>query len=96
MASLIMLTKMESGHPVMVSMHGVKFIEDTTFEPKVAKIPEPKEGPAPATTQPVSPAPPVVAVPPVVCSMIWFHDDKTMVVKEAMSEIMRLAAISNT
>jgi hypothetical protein len=96
MASLVLLTKMESGLPVMISIPGVKFIEDTTFTPKVEKLPAPAAGTAPATTQPLSPTPPLVAPAPIVCSMVWFHDDKTLVVKESMAEINRLAAISNT
>ena len=97
MASLISLTKMESGLPVMISLAGVKFIEDTTYTPKIVeKMPAPATGTAPATTQAVSPTPPAVAPAPIVCSMIWFHDDNKMVVKESMSEIGHLASISNT
>lgn len=96
MATLIQVTKMESGLPVLVSLYGVKMIEDTTYTPKKVVAPPPAEGKAPVTTQTVTTAPPVVDVPPVVCSLIYFHDDKTLVVKESMSAIVALVAISNT
>jgi hypothetical protein len=69
-------------------------IEESTYIPHPVdpSMPAAKEGTAPATTQAVLPASAAVAVPPIVCSTVTFHDDKKLVVKETMSEILRLAA----
>jgi hypothetical protein len=87
------LTQMD-GRPVMISMYGVKMIEEITWTPEMAKgAPKASKdsAPAPVTTQAVVPPSAEIPAVPVVCSMITFHDDKTFVVKETMTAIASMS-----
>jgi len=90
MAHIVKLTQM-NGVPILIGLAGVKQIEQSTYTPKHHE-PEAIEGKAPKTTQTVIPAEKAVIEPvPVICSLITYHDDHTMVVSETLDAIQAMA-----
>lgn len=94
MIHFVPVTQMKTGTPTMVSVHGIKMIEETTYKaaPAVPVMAAGKDGKMPETTQTVQPVSAAVEAIPIQCSMITFHDDHTLLVKETMAAIVSAAS----